>query len=686
MQAVILVMIRMLDAAAHRAGVAVDERRAQLFDAVGAGQLGQFQRAFGLGDCGIECDAGAACRVQRSFRRRAGRRGLRCLGIEFVEAPLRGAQRLFGVVELRQAFAPRVERAPFAAQGVAVDAGQRGRRLGARRFPHRLQVGRGGQRLHRAFGRGGGLYGAGTRGVQRRSAGRILARGLFGMQQALVPARPLRGEERMRTVRGQPGAGLVERAPAGIQLGRLRLQGGGGLCSLGLDGIQIAARVGLRRCQRGQRGIQRLGLVELRRRRGLDGEGGFERALGLHQAAPRLLLGVERARQIVLAGRQLGLRLAAFGGQPVQVGKQFARRLHRIERGQVAPAPGGRVDTRLRCRQRGSGLGFGAEQAHAFLVPAQALLETEAACIGLRQRGLGGAVVGVEQSARVRRQRGLVLQACREAPHRFLFQAPAFERAPRDVAIDGAAGQGFEQFAALVFIGAEEGREFVLGQQHRARKLFERQTDAPFDLAQHFGLGAAQRLQTGQLVQTHAGRLQRAAGTVARAPHAPARAITLAVVADEIDFRIGFGGAAPQQRAAVGHGQHFFADVRQVVAGARAFDEARGGVVQGQAQSVEQGALAGAGRAADREQAARRQRLALEIDFEVAGQRRQIAAADAQDLHAASRVPAPHVLAGPLSSGIISSAKAASWSSGAASPKRCCHRRRKISSGCNWAN
>jgi hypothetical protein len=37
---------------------------------------------------------------------------------------------------------------------------------------------------------------------------------------------------------------------------------------------------------------------------------------------------------------------------------------------------------------------------------------------------------------------------------------------------------------------------------------------------------------------------------VARTPHAPARAVALAVVADEIDFGIGLGRAAPQQRAA----------------------------------------------------------------------------------------------------------------------------------------
>jgi hypothetical protein len=41
-----------------------------------------------------------------------------------------------------------------------------------------------------------------------------------------------------------------------------------------------------------------------------------------------------------------------------------------------------------------------------------------------------------------------------------------------------AAGQGFEQFAALVLVGAQEGRKLVLRQQHRARELFERQADA----------------------------------------------------------------------------------------------------------------------------------------------------------------------------------------------------------------
>src|SRR5206468_3183970 len=101
-------------------------------------------------------------------------------------------------------------------------------------------------------------------------------------------------------------------------------------------------------------------------------------------------------------------------------------------------------------------------------------------------------------------------------------------------------------------------------------------------------------------------------------------------------------------------------------------DQARGGVVQGQAQGVEQRALAGAGRAADREQPARYQRLAGEIDLEFAGQRGQVLAADTQDLHAPSVD--------------ISSAKAASWSAGASSPKRWRHRRWKISSGCSCAS
>mgnify|MGYP000872243586 CR=1 FL=1 len=161
----------------------------------------------------------------------------------------------------------------------------------------------------------------------------------------------------------------------------------------------------------------------------------------------------------------------------------------------------------------------------------------------------------------------------------------------------------------------------------------ERQADAFLYFFLDFRLGAADGLQRGQLVQAHGRGLQRALGLGARAAHAPARAVACAVIADEVHLRIAFRRAAAQQGTRILRADGFLAHVGQGAAAPQHLEQTRRGVVQGQAQGVEQGALARARGAADGKQAGRRQRFLLEVDFKFAGQRGQVLAADFEDFH-----------------------------------------------------
>ncbi len=95
-------------------------------------------------------------------------------------------------------------------------------------------------------------------------------------------------------------------------------------------------------------------------------------------------------------------------------------------------------------------------------------------------------------------------------------------------------------------------------------------------------------------MQRHGRFLQAATGFAARATHAPAGAIAQLVVAHKVDFCPAFTGATAQQGARVLRGHGFGAHVGQYAGAAPQPLQAWRGVVQGQAQGVEQGALAGA--------------------------------------------------------------------------------------------
>jgi hypothetical protein len=253
--------------------------------------------------------------------------------------------------------------------------------------------------------------GAALCSVQGPGRGRRLARGLLGVRQTLVPARPLHGQRFLGAVPGQPGIGFLQGTPAGVQLGCFGMQRIRGLCRFGAHAIQVRACLLMGRGQRGQRGVQGLRRVQLRRGGGLGIDGCIQLASGVQQPACRHLLGVQCAPQFVLAARQLRLGLAPIGRQAVQVGKQRARRLYRFQRCQVAPTRGGAIDTGLGRRQRTVGLRFGGAQPFALLLPAQPSFKVEAVRVQLRQRGLGRRMFPVERDAGIRRERRLVLQA-----------------------------------------------------------------------------------------------------------------------------------------------------------------------------------------------------------------------------------------------------------------------------------
>ena len=221
----------------------------------------------------------------------------------------------------------------------------------------------------------------------------------------------------------------------------------------------------------------------------------------------------------------------------------------------------------------------------------------------------------------------------------------------RQGAVDRAAGQGFQQCAALVVVRLQKRGKLVLRQQHGARELLERQANALRDLSQHLAVGAAQRLQPRQLVQCHGGFLQAAIGLAAGAPHGPAGAQGLLVGADKVDLGIALGAAAPQQVAGVLLADGVLAHVGQVLL--TGLDQAGRAFVEGHAQRVQQRTFAGAGGAADGEQAGGLERLQAEVHVKLARQGGQVFTADGKDLHAA-----------PASSASSSSANAAPSAAG----------------------
>jgi hypothetical protein len=409
MQARILVAVRVLFAAAHRAGRVVGEAVAQAFHAVGAGQLRRLQQALGLGQRGIDRAAGVARGFERLGRSCPGGLLAFGLGVQLAQLLVRRRQGIAGGGEGGQSLAPGFQRAALTAQGVGIEAVERGNSccgLRTRGLALAQQRGGGTKGGCRALGAGFGLFQTAAGGGQCAGAVGVQGGGLLGLHQALLPARPLGGQAIQVAPRVQPGAGIQQRLARAVQFDRLGLQAGSGLARLGGGAIACLACLDEGRGQRGQGGVERLGAVQQGGMRLLGIDCRIQLALGLDPALRRQLLRFQRACQVLVAVFHGQLGLALLGGQALQVGHQRARRLHRIQGGQVASARAGVVGGRRGLGQRRLGLGDALGQAFQFLVPAQLLFERTAHGIGGGQRIPGGDVFGVERGARLRRRSG----------------------------------------------------------------------------------------------------------------------------------------------------------------------------------------------------------------------------------------------------------------------------------------
>jgi error-prone DNA polymerase len=135
------------------------------------------------------------------------------------------------------------------------------------------------------------------------------------------------------------------------------------------------------------------------------------------------------------------------------------------------------------------------------------------------------------------------------------------------------------------------------------------------------------------LAQRHLLALEPTVRGVARAAHRPPRAVATCIATLEVDLRPARARTAPQERAHV-----LRAERRRIVLAASDHDGAAVGqpwrsIEQCHAHRVEQRALARSGRTDDREHAGRAERPVCQIDLELAGEAREVAAADREDLH-----------------------------------------------------
>ena len=186
----------------------------------------------------------------------------------------------------------------------------------------------------------------------------------------------------------------------------------------------------------------------------------------------------------------------------------------------------------------------------------------------------------------------------------------------RDAAVERGASDLFEDGRALIRCGFEEGGEAALGEQHGARETLEIHAGEGLDL---FGDAAqllvqdATAVMVGDLV---AWRLQLALRAQVGAALTPGAAEAP-----------GGGGEYRFGETIAGLPRH---DLVAALGDARQPGRAP---VEREAEGIEQGALAGAGRAGDGEQAVGGVGGVAEVDVPFADQRIEILEADAEDAH-----------------------------------------------------
>ncbi|CAM3709878.1 hypothetical protein COSO111634_23735 [Corallococcus soli] len=218
-----------------------------------------------------------------------------------------------------------------------------------------------------------------------------------------------------------------------------------------------------------------------------------------------------------------------------------------------------------------------------------------------------------------------------------LLQRVLLVRRDGQPAVHLRARHPLQQLRALVRVRAQERRELPLREQRRAAELVEGQPQPLLNRLEHLALGAAVELPRGHVREAQLLRPEAPFGALARPPHVPARAVAPPVLAQEVHLRVALARAPPEHAAhVVGRQARLLLLVRaphQHLAGPAQPGRA---IKQRQAQRIQQRALARARRAGDGEQPQPVQRRLVQLQLELPGEAREVAAANRQDLHGAS--------------------------------------------------
>ena len=213
--------------------------------------------------------------------------------------------------------------------------------------------------------------------------------------------------------------------------------------------------------------------------------------------------------------------------------------------------------------------------------------------------------------------------------------------APRNIGIDPGVGDLVEQRRPILRTGSEESVDIALGEENGAPELLEGEPGCSFNLPVDLpGLG---RNHFNSSLCDPSERalhpLQPSVGPIPGAAHLPARQVVVTVKADELGLGAAHGHALTQDRALVAGRELLVVDIgyflRTGVTGARILP------VNGQANGIENGRFAGAGRTGYGEEAGALQRLGGEVNGKRLDQARQPLPGYAEDAHAVRPRPAP---------------------------------------------
>ena len=310
-------------------------------------------------------------------------------------------------------------------------------------------------------GVGGGQLGSGVgllAGQVHRLGGAVMGvgQGGGGLLQQGLPARPLVSQWFQIGVGQQPLRGAVL---GGVSVGQLGLLAGQllrGLGQRGAGGVLSAGGGVMKGLERGDAFVQLAGRVQCGRRVGLGLLGGLQLVL---QSLQALLGAVVRGVGICQPGvgvAHLRGDLGGLFGQPGHVAGQGPGGLHGLHLLQGAVAVGGGQLLCLRFGQGVPSLGFVGVQGRVTLVPALPGFQGGQRRDTLIDGGLGLGALVCQQGAGVIWQRRLVGKTGFNRGPGLAFLLGPGVGALRQGAVDRAAGQGFQQRAALVVVGLQK--------------------------------------------------------------------------------------------------------------------------------------------------------------------------------------------------------------------------------------